>query len=146
MLTNSTKCWGTFVCRLLMLGNERRMQPKSKVTRQRSEAKSSRQIRRIHNDLRAHQSIQTTSRQAITHIHNMRAHLAASRPRFGPNGHIVWPADHDCQPTMWRRPTGPTAFQLTCGSVWLVLHGGLAQSPGKWLVVPPYIYEGRGLK
>lgn len=94
MLTNSTKCWYTFICRLLMLGNERRMQPMSKVTRHRSEVKPSRRIRRVHEDLRAHQSTQTTSRQAMTHIHNMRAHLAASRPRFGPNGHLVWPADH----------------------------------------------------
>ena len=127
-----------------MLGNERRMQPKSKVTHHRSKAKSSQQIRRIHNDLRAHQSIQTTSRQAITHIHNMRAHLAASRPRFGPNGHIVWPADHDCQPTMWRRPTGPTASQCTCGVLWLVLHGVLGRFSGKWLVVPPIYMRGGG--
>ena len=45
---------------------------------------------------------------------------------------------------MWRRPTGPTASQNACGSVWLVLHGGLDQFPGERLVVPPYIYEGRG--
>jgi len=60
-----------------MLGNERRMQPKSKVTRHQSEAKSSQRIRRIHEDLQAHQSFQTDSRQAFTHVHDMGVHLAA---------------------------------------------------------------------
>ena len=104
------------------------MQPTSKVTRHRSEVKFSRRIRRVHEDLRAHQSIQTTSRQAMTHIHNMRAHLVVSRPRFGPNGHLVWPADHDGRLTVgwarsawflvWRLLGGPSCY--VCGS-WLVL-------------------------
>ena len=64
------------MCRLLMLGNERRIHPKSRVTRHESEATTSRQIRRVHEDLRAHQSTKTDSRQALTHIHDMRAHLA----------------------------------------------------------------------
>ena len=58
------------------LGNERRMQPISKVTRPRSKVKSSRRIRCIHEDLRAHWSTQTISEQAHTHIYDMRAHLA----------------------------------------------------------------------
>ena len=74
---NSTKCWCIFVCILLMLGNEKRMQPMSKVTRHRSEVKSSRRIRCIHEDLRAHQSIQIDLRQGLTHIHDMGAHLTA---------------------------------------------------------------------
>ena len=128
MLTNSIKCWCIFMCRLLMLGNERRMQPKSKVTRRGSEATTSRRIRCVHEDLRAHQSTQTDSRQAHTHIHGMRAHLAAFRPRFGPNGHVVWPADLVGRPTMgWLRLPrslvrrllgGPSCY--VCGP-WLVL-------------------------
>ena len=55
---------------------EKETQPK-RMTRHQSEVKPTRQIRRIHKDLRAHQSYQTDSRQAMTHIHNMRAHLAA---------------------------------------------------------------------
>ena len=53
------------------------MQPISKVTRHRPNAKSSRRIRRVHEDLRAHQSYQTDLRQALTHIYDMGAHLAA---------------------------------------------------------------------
>ena len=49
------------MCRLLMLENERRMQPKSKVTCHGSEATISRQIRRVHEDLRVHQSYQTAA-------------------------------------------------------------------------------------
>ena len=48
------------------------------------------------------------------------------------------------RPTQWRRPTGPTDSQMTHGSVWLVLHGGLAQFPGKRLVVPSYKYNLEG--
>ena len=66
------------MCRLIMLGNERRMQPKGKVTRHGSEATTSQQIRRVHEDLRAHQSYQTDLRQALTHIHDIGAHLAAT--------------------------------------------------------------------
>ena len=66
----------TFMCRLLMLGNEKRMQPMSKVTHHRSEVKSSRRIKRVHEDLRAHQSTKTDSRQAHTHIYDVGAHLA----------------------------------------------------------------------
>ena len=54
-----------------MLGNEKRMQPMSKVTRHQSEVKSSRLIRRVHEDPRTHQSTKTDSRQALTHIHDM---------------------------------------------------------------------------
>ena len=63
------------MCRLLMLGNEKRMQPMSKVTHHGSEATTSRRIRRVHEDLRAHQSYQTNVRQAHTHIYDMGAHL-----------------------------------------------------------------------
>jgi len=125
------------MCRMLMLGNERRMQPKSKVTCHGSEATTSRRIRRVHEDLRAHQSTQTDSRHALTHIYDMRAHLAAFRPRFGPNGHVVWPADHyGCPTIMVTRPCGggprPHRLSVTRGISWLVLHGGLASFPG-WL-------------
>ena len=58
-----------------MLGNEKRMQPMSKVTHHGSEATTSRRIRRVHEDLQAHQSTKTDSRQALTHIHDMGAHL-----------------------------------------------------------------------
>jgi len=54
--------------------------------------------------------------------------------------------EDDGQSTMCRRPTGPTASQYARGSMWLVLHGGLSRFSSKWLVVPPYIYEGAGLK
>ena len=74
----------------------------------------------------------------------MRAHLAAFRPRFRPNRQVVWPADHHGRPTMWWRPTGPTASQKTHGKVWLVTNGGLACFPGKRLVAPTYKYKGRG--
>jgi len=69
-------------------------------TRHQSKVKPSRQIRRIHEDPRAHQSYQTAFRQAMTHIHNMGDHLAVSRPRIGPTGHPffvgrpTWSADH----------------------------------------------------
>ena len=63
------------MCRLLTLESKKRMQPMSKVTRHRSEVKSSRQIRHVHEDLRAHQSYQTDVRQAHTHIYDMGAHL-----------------------------------------------------------------------
>ena len=63
------------MCRMLMLGNEKRMQPISKVTHHRSKATPSRRIRCIHEDPRAHQSYKTNSRQALTHIHDMGAHL-----------------------------------------------------------------------
>ena len=43
--------------------------PKSKVTRHASEATTSRRIRCVHEDLRAHQSTKTDSRQAHTHIY-----------------------------------------------------------------------------
>ena len=76
----------------------------------------------------------------------MRAHLAAFRPRFGPNGHVVWPTDHHGRPSMWWLPTGPTTSQMTRGEVWLVPNGGLAQSPGEWQVVPSYKYKWRGCK
>ena len=48
------------------------------------------------------------------------------------------------RPTQWRQPTGPIDSQMTRGSVWLVLHGGLARFPGKRLVAPSYKYKGRG--
>ena len=69
-----------------MLGNEKRMQPMSKVTHHGSEATTSRRIRRVHEDLRAHQSTKTDSRQALTHIHDMGVHLAAFSPKTRPNG------------------------------------------------------------
>jgi hypothetical protein len=70
------------------------MQSTSKVTRHRSEATPSRRIRRVHEDPRAHQSYQTALRQAMTHIHDIGAHLEVSRPRIGPFGHLFWSADH----------------------------------------------------
>ena len=39
---------------------------------------------------------------------------------------------------------GPTNSQMMRGSVWLVLHGGLAQFSGKRLVVPPIYMKGGG--
>jgi hypothetical protein len=122
------------------------MQPISKVTHHRSEATPSQRIKHVHEDLRAHQSIQTNLKQALTHIDDMGGHLAASGPRIGPIGHSPRSADHESRPTMCRRPTSPTASQYTHGSVWLVLHGGLGRFLSKLLVVPPYIYEGRWFK
>jgi len=146
LLTNSTKCWCTFMCKWPMLENERRRRPKSKVTRRGSEATTSRRIRCVHEDLRSHQSTQTDSRLAHTHIYDMRAHLAAFRPRFGPNGHVVWPADHHGCPTiMVTRPCGggprapPTLsdkWHLVVGAPWW-----FGFIPG---VAPSYKYKGRG--
>ena len=62
----------------LAAAHERETQPISKATRHRSVATPSRQIRRVHEDPRAHQSYQTDLRQALTHIHDMGAHLAAT--------------------------------------------------------------------
>ena len=143
---SSTKCWCIFVCRLLILGNKRIMQPINKVTCHRSETKSSRRIRHVHEDLWAHQSYQTNLRQALTHIYDIRVHLAAFRPKTGPNGPSPWSADHHGRPIMWWWPTGPTDSHMTRASVWLVLHGGLAQFTGKRLLVPSYKYKGRGFK
>ena len=69
----------------LVAAHERETQPTC-MTRHRSKAIPPRPIRRVHKDLRGHQSTKTDSRQAMTHMHNMRAHLAAFRPRTGPNG------------------------------------------------------------
>ena len=69
------------------------MQPTTKVTHHQSVATPSQQIRRIHEDPRAHQSYQTTSRQAMTHIHNMGAHQAAYQTKMGPFGHTFRSAD-----------------------------------------------------
>ena len=120
------------------------MQPTSKVTRHQSVATPSQRIRHVHEDPRAHQSYQTNLRQALTHIYDMRVHLTAFRPRTGPNGPSPRSADQQGRLAWCWQPTGPTDSHMTRGSVWLVLHGGLAQFSGKRLVVPPYIYEGRG--
>ena len=93
LLTNSTKCWCTVVCRLLMLGNEKRMQPTSMVTHHRSEATPSRRIRCVHEYPRAHQSYQIALGQAMTHIHDMGAHLAAFRSSLRRFGRLFWSAD-----------------------------------------------------
>ena len=76
----------------------------------------------------------------------MRVHLVALQPKTGTNGPSPWLADHHVRPTMWWWPTGPTASQMTCGEVLLVLHGGLGRFSGEWLVVPSYKYKGRGSK
>jgi len=127
-----------------VLGIEKRLQLISKVTCHRSETTHSRQIRCVHEDPRAHQSYQTALRQAMTHIHDMRAHLVVSRPRIGQIGHSPRSADHG-RPTICRRPTGLTTSQSVRGSVWLVLHVGLGKFSSKWLVIPPYI-RGKGLQ
>jgi len=62
----------------LAAAHERETQPISKVTRHRSEATPSRRIKRVHEDLRAYQSYQTTSRQALAHVYLMGIHLAAT--------------------------------------------------------------------
>ena len=62
----------------LAAAHERETQPVSKATRHRSEATPYQRIRRVHEDPRAHQSYQTDLRQALTHIHDMGAHLAAT--------------------------------------------------------------------
>ena len=84
------------------------MQPTSKVTRHQSVATPSRRIRRIHKDPWAHHSYQTTLRQAMTHIHDMGAHLAVSRPRIGLFGHLFWSTDLHGRPTkgrhLWSSP------------------------------------------
>ena len=74
----------------------------SKATCHQSEAAPSRRIRRVHEDPRAHQSYQTASRQVMTHIHDMGAHLAVSRPRIGPFGHLFWSTDLHGRPTIGR--------------------------------------------
>ena len=79
------------------------MQPTSKATRHQSDATPSRRIRCVHDDPRAHQSYQTASRQSMIHIHNMRPHLAVSRPRIGPFGHLFWSTDLHGRPTIGQR-------------------------------------------
>jgi hypothetical protein len=78
------------------------MQPTSKVTRHQSVATSSQQIRRVHEDPRAHQSIQTTLRGAHTPGYDMGAHLAASIPSLRRFGHLFRSADQPCRPTKGR--------------------------------------------
>ena len=84
------------------------MQPTSKMTHHQSVATPSRRIRHVHEDLRAHQSYQTASRQAMTNIHNMGAHLTVSRPRIGLFGHLFWSTDLHGRPTkgrhLWSSP------------------------------------------
>ena len=81
------------MCRVHLHGNERRMQLISKVTRHRSEATPSRRIKRVHEDPRAHQSYQIALGQAMTHIHDMGAHLAAFRSSLRRFGRLFWSAD-----------------------------------------------------
>ena len=121
----------------LAAAHERETQSISKETRQQSEATTSRQIRRIHMDLRAHQSYQTDSRQAMTHIHNMRAHPAAFRPRTGPNGLSPRSADLQVARPSGDGPRAPPPLKrhvVRCGwspmTVWLV-----SRARGWWL--PP---------
>ena len=84
------------------------MQPTSKTTCHQSEATPSRRMRRVHEDPRAHQSYQTASRQAKTHIHDMGAHLPVSRPRIGMFGHLFWSTDRHGRPTIgWHLWTSP---------------------------------------
>jgi hypothetical protein len=127
-----------------MLGNERRMHPKSKVTHRWSKTTTSRWIRPVHEDLRAHQSTQTDSRQAHTDIYDMGAHLAAFWPKTGPNGASPRSADHHGRPTMWWRPTGPTDSQWQ-----VVSHGWCSMAVwlhswarGRWF--PPINTNGGG--
>ena len=122
----------------------RETQPISKATRHQSEATPSRRNRCIHEDPRAHQSYQTDSRQVLTHIPDMGAHLAVFWPKTGANGASPRSAEQLGRPAQWWRPTGPTASQMTRGEVWSVPNGGLAHFSGKRLVAPSYKYKGRG--
>ena len=99
------------MCRMLIIGNERRMQPKSKVTHCWNEATTPRWIRHVNEDLRGHKSTQTDSRQAHTHIYDMGAYLAAFWPKTGPNRANPRSVDHHGRTTMWWQPTGPTDSQ-----------------------------------
>ena len=69
------------------------MKPTSKVTRHQSVATPSQRIRHVHEDPRAHQSIQTTLRGAHTPGYDMGAHLAASIPSLKRFGHLFRSAD-----------------------------------------------------
>ena len=73
--------------------HERKTQSISKVTRHRSEVTPSRRIRCVHEYPRAHQSYQIALGQAMTHIHDMGAHLAASRSSLRRFGRLFWSAD-----------------------------------------------------
>ena len=115
---------------------EKETQP-MRMTHHQSEVKPSQQIRCIHEDLRAHQSYLTDSRQAMTHIHNMRAHPAAFRPRTGPNGLSPRSADLQVARPSGDGPRAPPPLRrhvVRCGwspmTVWLV-----SQARGWWL--PP---------
>ena len=77
-----------------------------RMTRHQSEVKPSRRIRCIHKDLQAHQSYQTDSRQALTHIYHMGVHVAASRLKTRPNG--LSPRSADLQVAR-PSPGGPRA-------------------------------------
>ena len=77
----------------------RRNAAHKQVTRHQSVATPSRRIRHVPEDLRAHQSYQTASRQAMTHIHNMGAHLASYQTKLVLFGHFYRWADQHGRPT-----------------------------------------------
>ena len=118
----------------LAAAHERETQPIG-VTHHRSKAIPPRPIRRVHKDLRAHQSYQTDLRQAQTNVHDMSAHLAAFRPRTEPNGRSPWPADHVVMAHGPHR-LGDDMWHLVVGAPWR-----FGFIPG---VAPSYKYEGRG--
>ena len=129
----------------LAAAHERETHPISKVTRHQSEATPSQRIRRVHEDPRAHQSYQTASRQAMTHIHNMGANLAVSRPRIGPFGHLFWSTDLHGRPTKGRHLWSSPFHVSTPHSMPRSVPGGRGPIPGlKRSWQPPYIYERRG--
>ena len=105
----------------LAAAHDRETQPISKATRHRSEATPSRQIRRVHEDPRAHQSSKTDSRQALTHIHGMggppsslltkdRGKLGqpkAGRPTKSPDLVVATHGPHCLSDDTWRGVVGP---------------------------------------
>ena len=123
------------------------MQPKSKVTRHQSEVKPSRRIRSIHEDLRAHQSYQTNSRQAMTHIHGMGPHLAVSKPRIGLFSHLFWSTDLHGRLTICRRLWTSPFHMSTPHSMHRSILGGRGPISGlKRPWHPLYIYMRGGGK
>jgi hypothetical protein len=110
------KCWCIFICRLLMLGNKKRIQPMTKVTCHRSKATPFQRIRCVHEDPWAHQSIPT-------HIHDMGAYLVVSWSKLRQFGRFFWSADRVLAPLTYLLHVSTFDWMLNAvqggpGSIW----------------------------
>ena len=83
-------------------------------------------------------------KKALTPIHEMNAHLAVSRPRFGPNGHTLWLADQHGRPTIGRFIRCPSSTCHLVIGCWSRFQEPPGWIHGRMKVYHPYIYEMRG--